>query len=122
MLLRHHDCVRSYCLAMPTSFLREVRVGLGNAQFQAVVCAMCSCVFDALDKERTGKINRAQAPHTPATVETRKRGPHRRCRNFKKELTTNVIFVSFPNRSKACQKCYHQSGASLLWLNKPQRP
>jgi len=44
------------------------------------------------------------------------------CRNCKKELTTNVIFVSFPNRSKACQKCYHQSGASLLWLNKPQRP
>lgn len=45
-----------------------------------------------------------------------------KCKHCNKEVTSNIIYVSFPNRTIACQKCYHQSGASLIWLNKPQSP
>ena len=45
-----------------------------------------------------------------------------KCKTCQKELTNNVIYVSFPNRTLACQDCYHQSGASLVWLNKQQNP
>ena len=40
------------------------------------------------------------------------------CRHCNKELYTSEPFVSFADKSRACLKCYHNSGASLPMFRK----
>ena len=41
-----------------------------------------------------------------------------KCRHCDKELVNTDTFVCFADKSRACLKCYHNSGASLPMFRK----